>query len=229
MAKDNKETTLEWDVEAWLSSPEVMMLSLAGKGFWIQCLNIMAKSGKTGRIVAAIPNLARLINCTEQEVHSCLNEIKTAGTADVNDCDGVVTVTNRRMLREFTEREMANARVSKSRGKQADILGLEPGDSGVATELQRYFDTFWDAYPYKVGKEAARKSFERLFLSGKLPKEQVVLRAISQQKSGRQWVKDGGAFIPHPSTWLNQHRWEDQSDNSVLGSVARPSIGRGNL
>jgi hypothetical protein len=25
-----------------------------------------------------------------------------------------------------------------------------------------------------------------------------------------EWTKDGGQFIPHPATWLNQKRWEDE-------------------
>jgi hypothetical protein len=26
----------------------------------------------------------------------------------------------------------------------------------------------------------------------------------------RQWTDEGGKYIPHPATWLNNHRWEDQ-------------------
>ena len=25
-----------------------------------------------------------------------------------------------------------------------------------------------------------------------------------------QWNRDNGQFIPHPATWLNQRRWEDE-------------------
>ena len=27
-----------------------------------------------------------------------------------------------------------------------------------------------------------------------------------------QLQKDGGQFVPHPTTWLNQRRWEDEVD-----------------
>jgi len=70
------------------------------------------------------------------------------------------------------------------------------------------FDQFWDAYPKKVAKEAARKAFAKhkpdVELLGKM------LATIEQYKRTDQWTKDGGQFIPNPATWLNQMRWEDQ-------------------
>lgn len=67
------------------------------------------------------------------------------------------------------------------------------------------FDQFWQAYPKKVGKQAARKAFHR----AKAPVE-TLLRAIARQKRSDQWSRDGGRFIPNPATWLNQGRWEDE-------------------
>ena len=69
------------------------------------------------------------------------------------------------------------------------------------------FDIFWDAYPRKVGKVEAEKSFNRAKINGKLPD---LLNAIAQQKNTDQWKKDGGQFIPNPATWINQRRWEDE-------------------
>ena len=67
------------------------------------------------------------------------------------------------------------------------------------------FDAFWKAYPKKVGKQAARKAFQRV----KEPLESL-LTAIERQKRSAQWLEDNGKYIPHPTTWLNQGRWEDE-------------------
>jgi len=70
------------------------------------------------------------------------------------------------------------------------------------------FDQFWQAYPKKIGKGAARKSFAKIN-----PAEQLLLRmlsALEQQKKSEQWQKERGRFIPNPSTWLNQERWDDE-------------------
>jgi hypothetical protein len=70
------------------------------------------------------------------------------------------------------------------------------------------FDRFWAAYPRKVGKQAARKSWSRLKPSAELT--QRILDAVECQKGSRQWRENNGQFIPNPATWLNQGRWEDE-------------------
>ena len=41
-----------------------------------------------------------------------------------------------------------------------------------------------------------------------------MIRAVEAQKNTPQWVRDGGQYIPHPSTWLNQERWRDELPRS---------------
>ena len=70
------------------------------------------------------------------------------------------------------------------------------------------FDRFWVAYPKKVGKEKARRAFEKLH-----PTEDLLgqmLEAIAKQRSVYSWNKATWKYIPHPATWLNQKRWEDE-------------------
>ena len=67
------------------------------------------------------------------------------------------------------------------------------------------FDQFWTSYPKKVGKEAAKKAFDRV----NVPVE-TLLAAIERQKCSDQWSRDNGRYIPNPATWLNQGRWEDE-------------------
>jgi len=64
------------------------------------------------------------------------------------------------------------------------------------------FDTFWEAYPKKVGKGEARKAWHR---KGDVALDHI-LEAIQKQK--RSWSDP--KFIPNPATWLNQERWDDE-------------------
>lgn len=69
------------------------------------------------------------------------------------------------------------------------------------------FDEFWKAYPNKTGKDAARTAFAK-----RKPGKQLLadmLQALEAQKKSEQWRKQGGQFIPLPTTWLNQGRWQD--------------------
>jgi hypothetical protein len=70
------------------------------------------------------------------------------------------------------------------------------------------FAEFWDAYPRKIGKEAALKAFSKVDPTDDLL--QTMLRALASAKQSQAWLKDGGGYIPHASTWLNGKRWEDE-------------------
>lgn len=74
------------------------------------------------------------------------------------------------------------------------------------------FEQFWAAYPKKVGKGAAKKSWEKIHPDREL--RQRILSAVARDTKTEQWQKAGGQYIPHPATWLNQERWEDEP-NSV--------------
>lgn len=72
----------------------------------------------------------------------------------------------------------------------------------------REFEVFWAAYPRHTGKQDAYKAFVKLKPDEALM--QAILAGIEKQKQSAQWTKDGGQFIPHPATWLNGCRWEDE-------------------
>ena len=76
-------------------------------------------------------------------------------------------------------------------------------------ETSYFFDRFWSAYPRHVNKQGAMKAFDKAKIDGDLL--DVILKAIEKQKASDQWTKDNGQFIPHPATWLNQKRWEDET------------------
>jgi uncharacterized protein YdaU (DUF1376 family) len=68
------------------------------------------------------------------------------------------------------------------------------------------FESFWTAYPRKVGKGAAWKAWKAAKTK---PVQETILSAVQAAKRSDQWTKDGGQFIPHPATWINQGRWDD--------------------
>ena len=81
------------------------------------------------------------------------------------------------------------------------------------------FDKFWEAYPRKEGKQKAKSAFAKVTVP-----VQVLLEALDNHKASAQWTKDGGQFIPHPATWLNGQRWQDQMSPA---SAARKGVPMG--
>lgn len=68
------------------------------------------------------------------------------------------------------------------------------------------FEEFWKTYPRKVNKKEATTSWNK----AKLPSLETIIKSIEKQKTSDQWLGDNGKYIPYPSTWLNQERWNDE-------------------
>ena len=84
------------------------------------------------------------------------------------------------------------------------------------------FDVFYKAYPKKKSKDSARRRWKAIKPNAELLETMLV--AIEQQKKSEQWTKDGGQFIPHPATWLNDGGWKDelpQAPETELEKLAR--------
>lgn len=71
-----------------------------------------------------------------------------------------------------------------------------------------HFAAFWSAYPRKTAKPNAMTAFARL--DPDADTLAAILAALDVQRRSVDWCKDGGRYIPHPATWLNARRWEDQ-------------------
>lgn len=68
------------------------------------------------------------------------------------------------------------------------------------------FEEFWQRYPNKVAKPIAYAAYCRVPIVDQL----AILDDLETRVDSEKWREDGGRFIPHPSTYLNQRRWEDQ-------------------
>ena len=68
------------------------------------------------------------------------------------------------------------------------------------------FDQFYNDYPRKVGRYTAERSFKKLSIKDKINAYNGLKNYLRYWK----YNKTEKQFIPHPSTWLNQRRWEDE-------------------
>lgn len=66
------------------------------------------------------------------------------------------------------------------------------------------FDQFWKKYPRKVAKPNALKSWLKVKPDDELTKQ--IIGAIDKQGLCNREIQ----FVPHPATWLNARRWEDE-------------------
>jgi uncharacterized protein YdaU (DUF1376 family) len=79
------------------------------------------------------------------------------------------------------------------------------------------FDDFWAVWPpskRKVAKSACEAKWKRQALD---PLADKIIASVIRLRASEQWLS---GFDPAPLTYLNQKRWEDDSEtNSVNGSV----------
>ena len=79
------------------------------------------------------------------------------------------------------------------------------------------FDDFWAVWPpskRKVAKSACEAKWKRQALD---PLADKIIASVTRLRASEQWLS---GFDPAPLTYLNQKRWEDDSEtNSVNGSV----------
>jgi hypothetical protein len=106
---------------------------------------------------------------------------------------------------------LATARHKKANIKKANIKKEKDkrycaSDDARSKTKQSYFDDFWDTYPRKKDKGRAKKIWEsqKCDILAKEIIEDVKNRTINEA----QWQDE--QFIPHPSTYLRNKRWEDE-------------------
>lgn len=90
--------------------------------------------------------------------------------------------------------------------RQQDIsVELEVEIDKSRVEIDDGFVLFWNNYPKKVGKGKAEAAWKKL-----RPNIDKVLKTLSWQKNSKEWFKENGSFIPHPTTYINGKRWLDE-------------------
>lgn len=73
------------------------------------------------------------------------------------------------------------------------------------------FEAFWLAYPRKVGKHDARRAWARAA-------KQASAAAVMAGLARHQFNPDP-RYVPHPATWLNGGRWQDEQPSDLYASA----------
>lgn len=97
---------------------------------------------------------------------------------------------------------------AKEKKLQPNPIQSESNPNPNPNPIGGWFDRFWAAYPRHVNKQGSMRAFEKLKPTEELLEKMI--EAIGKQIESEQWTKDNGQYIPHPQTWLNGKRWEDE-------------------
>lgn len=157
------------------------------------------------------------------------NEILTAGLIDSYKIDNFDYIQHpnwseyqviRGDLYKPSKLPDRNGRVTKPlRTRNKNVIQDKLSKDKLSKDNNIYrtnFEIFYNSYPRKIGKENAYKVWVRLAPLEELSKK--IISSVAEHLKTEQWQEDV-RFIPHPATYLNQKRWEDEikiKDNSVI-------------
>lgn len=68
------------------------------------------------------------------------------------------------------------------------------------------FTAFWEAYPNKIGREAAWEAWKELNPTALMAGG--ILNGLDAWKKSGQWQEEGGRFIPRAAKWLTERHFE---------------------
>lgn len=66
------------------------------------------------------------------------------------------------------------------------------------------FEEFWEIYPRKIDKQKAYNSWKKIDFRGVTLG--AILESVKEWSACDQWQDEN--YIPHPTVWLNNRRWE---------------------
>lgn len=121
-------------------------------------------------------------------------EIPASLSETALQCNGAVTDCNTEKEKDIEKRKK-NISCPRKRAKSEIPVG---------------FTEFWNAYPRKVAKQNALKAWAKTGAEDSQALTDTIIADVRRRLSG-EWDGKEVQYIPHPATYLNQRRWEDET------------------
>ena len=113
----------------------------------------------------------------------------------------------------------------EKREKRIENRKKEKENAGTVFDAAAAFEIFYKAYPNKKNVKTARTRWEKMKVTPEL--FAAIMEGLERAKNSQEWGKDGGAYIPHPATWLNGEGWKNEY--KPLRQAATPKAPAGNM
>ena len=112
-------------------------------------------------------------------------------------------VTNKRQTERQTKGQTYNNNINNINNNNKTT-----NTTKITKESLSLFDVFWAAYPRHVAKQAALAAWKKLKPDGGMLDRKM--EGLARWKASDEWQREDGRYIPHPASWLNGRRWEDE-------------------
>ena len=213
-----------------LNDPKVQRLAGDTFKFWI---NVLCIASKHGGVLPSIEDMAFELRVSISVCTSEISVLKQAGLIDGDkrlrphgwDKRQYKSDTSTERVKRFRERSSNVAVTVDETGPDTDTETDTDTEKKERKNKQKErksrsassaeFDLFWNSYPKKVGRGAAEKAWQKAIAVSSV---EEIVRVVQVYP----WGEDK-QFIPHPATWLNQKRWQDDFTTTKT-VVSKPSM-----
>lgn len=182
------------------------------------------RSGRDGWWTATLEEMQADMRIGPRPLRRAIQELKDAGMLESERVDRFNATQRWRIViaghhvndeTSFSESDVSyvseNDETSSSLcSKNVEELQEQP-PTPLPVPVDAAFDRWWDLYPRKVGKGAARKAYAKVTQRG--VSHTTLLDALVVQLGALRQAQAKGGFCPHAATWLNQERWDDDAES----------------
>lgn len=166
----NRRPAFQFYPADWRKDPQLQMCNMATQGIWINLLCCMWESTEEGKLEGSWEDFARLLGISVTDIKKFYIQANTHKFADVTNCNGTVTIINRRIYNAFLERERAKKGMRAYRAKQRseNVTPHSSTSSSTSPSKNKYKDFVFlsrDEYQKLVirfGEQQADKKIDAL-------------------------------------------------------------------
>jgi hypothetical protein len=166
-----------------------------------------------GDFIFGLNKASKETNISVQSIRTLLDFLKTSQNLTIKSTNKFSIISIVKWDTYQTEETEINTQTNKPLTNNQQTTNNKQEYKNKRNIYTSSFLQFYDAYPKHIGKEPAWKAWQKL--NGECPPVETLIEKINQFKETPDWQKDNGQFIPHPATWLNQKRWNDEITTSV--------------
>lgn len=155
-------------------------------------------------------HLAKICHCSRQSINKYISELvglgfivitkKSNGLLVHNSYNLTMTIVNN-IDNAVTNVKISSDQCQKSR--QNTIINTYPDN----------FDEFWNIVPRKISKSQTKKAYVKALRSKVIDHDTIMCKMKEYAKSAKGKEQQ---YVLHPSTWINQNRWEDEVDQKAV-------------
>jgi biotin operon repressor len=165
---------------------------------------------KRGEHLTSLEKLSQGVGLSIRQVRTSLEKLKTTGEVTNKSTPNysLLVLNNYNDYQKFDKQldnQVTNERQTNDK-RMTTNNNINNINNKNNNTYNADFESFWKLYPRKAGKGKAYDTWKKI----KQEQRNTIMLVLPEHIKQEQWIKDNGSYIPHPATWLNQRRWEDE-------------------